>query len=502
MRPTVVLETEDRPEFNRDPSPDRGITSKRQSDQEAITLSQIDRSLKTPILFFVTAALIWLMIGTLFALIASSKMHIPTMMQHAEWSTFGRIRSAHLNAVAFGWVNNAIFALSIWIMARLCRSPIRHGGLMLVAGIFWNVGVGIGVIGILAGHLTSVEWLEMPPYVAPLLTVAYALIAIWGVLAFRFRRTDHVYVSQWYILAALFWFPWIYTIAQMMIFVYPVQGILQAVVNWWFGHNVLGLWMTPMGLAISYYLIPKILGKPIHSYYLSVVGFWSLALFYNWAGMHHLIGGPIPVWMASAGIVGSMMMFIPVIVSAINHHMTAAGSFRHIWNSPSLRFVVFGAMSYTAASAIGSLMALREVNVITHFTHFTVGHAHHGVYAFVTMTLFGGIYFMLPRITGTEWPSLLLTRVHFWCCAVGITVMVISLSIGGFLQGLQMNNAEIPFIDTVVHTLPYLKWRTFSGILLGIGHTAFFVHTAWMLVASTQQVPSGPHLMDAVPAEV
>ena len=266
-----------------------------------------------------------------------------------------------------------------------------------------------------------------------------------------------------------------------MILYLPARGVIQSLTNWWFAHNVLGLWLTPIGLGAAYYFIPKVLGKPIHSYYLSVLGFWSLALFYNWAGVHHLIGGPLPVWLVTAGIVGSVMMVIPVIVTAINHHLTVVGSFKQVWASPTLRFIVFGAMSYTLASMIGSLMAIRDVNVITHFTHFTVGHAHHGVYAFFAMVMFGSIYFMMPRLLKREWPSAVLIKVHFWGSAVGITVMVVALSIGGWIQGLEMNNPEIAFIDTVRNTIPWLQARSISGFMLTVGHIAFGINFAWML---------------------
>ncbi len=464
-----------------------------------MTLSQIDRSLKGSGIFFVSWACIWLLVGTLFALITSIKLQYPPFLSGYEWFTFGRVRAAHLNVVAYGWVNNALFAVGLWVMARLCKSPVRHKGMLYVAGSFWNLGLLLGVGGIFMGHNSAVEWLEMPTYVSPLLAVAYVLIGAWGVLAFWHRESDHVYVSQWYLLAAFFWFPWLYTIVQMLIFFTPMQGVMQSITHWWFAHNVLGLWMTPICVAIVYYILPKVLGKPIHSYYLSVVGFWSLALFYNWAGMHHLIGGPIPVWMISAGIVGSIMMFVPVIVTAINHHITAMGSLRDIWNSPSLRFIVFGAMNYTLSSAFGSLMALRSFNKITHFTHFTVGHAHHGAYGFVTMVLFGGIYFMLPRLLNREWPSAGLIRMHFWCCSSGIILMVVALSIGGWFQGLKMNNPNIPFLDIVRFTLPYLHARTLAGLLLLCGHVAFVVNVVWMLRGSYVRSETGPTLLSPVP---
>lgn len=480
--------------------------------QEKARLSEIDRSWRAPAIFFLTAAVLWLLLGTLFAVITSIKMHEPEFMALTkditpetpalqatvmrfidEGLTHGRARSAHLNSMIYGWANNAIFAVCLWIMARLCRVPVRHGGLLYAAGFFWNIGVGIGVAGILTGGLTSVEWLEMPMEVAPLLALTYAMIGLWGVLCFRYRDLGHVYVSQWYFLGALFWFPWLYMIAQIMILWVPAVGTVQSITNWWFAHNVLGLWLTPMGLGTIYYLLPKVLGRPIYSYYLSILGFWTLALFYNWAGVHHLIGGPIPVWLISAGTVASVMMVIPVVVTAINHHMTAAGNAGAVWASPTLRFTVFGAMNYTLVSLAGSAMALRDVNVVTHFTQFTVGHAHQGVYAFFTCVMFGGIYFMMPRLLNREWPSAALIRIHFWSVFWGMVLMLGALHLGGWIQGLQLNNADIPYtstelgVATIIDTLkPYLVARSLSGILLTVGHTVFAINFFWMLIGGRQ----------------
>jgi len=463
-------------------------------------LSEIDASAKWPVIVFLVSGLVWLLIGTAFALISSIKLHTPEFLGGYEWLTFGRARTAHLNTVIYGWSVNAAFAVAFWLMARLSRTRLRHPGLLLIAGCFWNLGVTIGVIGILAGDSTSIEWLEIPPYATPLLFVAYAFVGIWAVITFRFRKTEHIYVSQWYLLAALFWFPWLYSIAQIMLVFQPARGTVQALVNWWFAHNVLGLWFTPIGLAAAYYFIPKVLGKPIHSYYLSVLGFWSLAIFYNWAGVHHLIGGPVPAWVLSAGIAASLMMVIPVVVTAINHHLTMVGSFGVLRYSPTLRFVVFGAVNYTIVSLIGSAMAIRSVNEITHFTHFTVAHAHQGMYGFFTMVMFGAVYYILPRILLKEWPSAALIRTHFWAAAIGITLYWIDLSIGGWIQGVEMNNASIPFLDVVRHTLPWLWVRSLSGILLTVGHLAFAANVAWMLAAPRAAGATTPTLFQTPPA--
>jgi cytochrome c oxidase cbb3-type subunit 1 len=445
-------------------------------------LSEIDDSTKAPAMFFLCSAILWLIVGTVFALIASFKMHAPAFLGDSEWLTFGRARAAHLNTVVYGWSVNASFAVAMWLMARLSRSVVRHSGLLMLAGAFWNIGVTVGVYGILAGDATSIEWLEMPAYATPMLFVAYALIGAWAVITFRFGKSEHIYVSQWYILAALFWFPWLYSIAQIMLIFAPARGTVQALVNWWFAHNVLGLWFTPIGIAAVYYFLPKVLGKPIHSYYLSVLGFWSLAIFYNWAGVHHLIGGPVPAWVITAGIAASFMMVVPVVVTAINHHLTMIGSFQALKYSPTLRFIVFGAVNYTLSSLLGSLMADRGVSEVVHFTHAIVGHAHHGLYAFFTMVMFGSIYYILPRILHREWPSAKLISIHFWTCGIGILVYVVVMSIAGVKQGLGMNDANIAFLKIVEETVIYLKLRSYAGILITIGHIAFALNFAWMIL--------------------
>jgi cytochrome c oxidase cbb3-type subunit 1 len=273
------------------------------------------------------------------------------------------------------------------------------------------------------------------------------------------------------------WLPILYVIANLPFY----SGVTHAAVNWWYAHNLLTVWVTPAGLAAAYYFIPKVIGRPIHSYYLSLLGFWSFALFYNWNGIHHLIGGPLPTWLISVSVVASVLMFIPVITVAINHHLTMVGHFGKLKYSPTLRFVVFGAMCYTAVSFQGSIEALRSFNEITHFTHYTIGHAHLGLYAFFTMILFGAIYYIMPRLTRWEWPYPVLIKFHFWFVAFGIALYVVSMTVGGFLQGLYMNDASRPFMESVELTKPYLLTRSIAGVLILIGHL-FFIYLFYLMV--------------------
>jgi cytochrome c oxidase cbb3-type subunit I len=452
----------------------------------ALERARIDATCRQPVLVWMGCGVFWLLVGSILALTASIKMHSPEwLFPDVSWLTFGRVRAAHLGSVSLGWGFSMSIGVAVWQMCRLSRCELIYPKMLVVAAVIWNGAMVLGVGGILLGWMQSVEWLDMPPIVAPFFVTSLGIVAAWTVATFRNRREQHVYVTQWYLLGAMFWMPWLYTTAILLIFGVDVTilglrvqfgsatGVAQATTNWWFAHNVLGLWLTPIAVGTAYYLIPKVIGRPVYSYYLSVIGFWSLALFYSWAGMHHLIGGPIPAWMASASIVGSMMMLIPVAAVALNHHMTMKGHFRHLRYSPTLRFVVFGAIAYTAVSVQGSFESLKAVSAVAHFTHYTVGHAHLGAYGFFTMIMFGAAYYIMPRLTGREWASGRMIRMHFWLTATGIVLYFLALSIGGWFQGLALIDPDVPFIKIVQNTIPYLICRSVAGVVLTLGHIIF-----------------------------
>src|SRR5699024_2088767 len=263
---------------------------------------------------------------------------------------------------------------------------------------------------------------------------------------------------------------------------------------WWFAHNVLGLWMTPLGLAAAYYLIPKITGSQIYSYSLSLIGFWSLALFYSQVGVHHLIGGPVPTWLVTLSIACSVMMIIPVIAVAINHHVTVAPHWRMLIHSPTLRFVEIGALMYTLSSLQGSIEALPSVNTVAHFTHFTVGHAHLGVYGFIGFVMFGAIYFIMPRLMNWEWPYKWAISAHFWLVFVGFILYFWALTIGGWLQGLLLIDPSASFQASVEVTIPYLVVRSLGGTLMTIGHIIFATHFFVALRREGPQQTQAPKL--------
>lgn len=450
--------------------------------EQARLLATLDASCRRPVLVFLGSAVAWLLVGSTFALIASWKLHAPDLLADAAWLTFGRIRTAHLNAVAYGWSAMAAIGLLLWLVPRLTRAPLRGGPTLEAVGWGWNALVAAGIAAILTGRSTSVEWLEFPLPVALGLAGCFAVVAAAGLDALWRRQVDHIYVSLWYLTAVLVWFPVLYLTANLAIHGGLVSGVAQAMTNWWFAHNVLGLFVTPVALATLYYVLPKVIGRPIHSYHLSLVGFWALALFYNWAGLHHLVGGPVPMWAVTVGIVASMMMLIPVTTVAFNQHSTMRGHFHLLKSSPSLRFVVFGGVSYALVSVQGSFEALRGVSEVVHFTQYTVGHAHLGMYGFFSMMMFGGYYFALPRLTGREWPSPGLIRVHFWGSALGVAAYFLALTAGGVQQGLLLLDPAVPFLEVVRASLPWLQARSWAGLAMTVAHLAFAASVARMLL--------------------
>jgi cytochrome c oxidase cbb3-type subunit 1 len=426
---------------------------------------ELDQSARTPILYFLLSSVAWLVLGSLLGLLASLKLHHPDLLGQHDFLTFGKVRTLHLNIIAYGWLSFAGLGLALWMVPRMTR--VKLGGGRLVAGSLWNLGVSLGCAGILYGYSDGLEWLEFWWPIDTLLAVAGAMVAVPLFGAVLRSREKHLYVSMWYTVCAFIWFPVLFVIANSH---FLHSGVQQGIVNWWFAHNVLGLWVTPLGLGIIYYLLPKITGHPIASYQLSLFGFWGLALFYSQVGAHHLIGSAIPTWVANLSIVMSVGMAIPVITVAINHHVSA---FRHLHvlrKSVVLRFIVFGAVMYTISSLQGALHSLRTFNYVSHFTHWTVSHAHLGLYGFTSMVFFGGIYFALPRLLGRDWRRPNLINLHFWLAAVGVLIYAVALGIGGILQGLELRDPSSSFEASLRVTLPYLMTRSLGGTLMLASH--------------------------------
>jgi len=438
-------------------------------EEKRLEAPEIDASCRGPLLFVFTCGIAWLVIGLLLALISSIKLHAPGFLANCACLTLGRVRPAGINAVLYGFASQTGIGVLLWMMCRLGGTRIAFQNTLAIATALWNLGVAAGILGILGGGSTGFEWLEMPHYASSILFVSYTLTGFSTLSAFYFRREPSLYVSQWYLLTALFWFPWIYSAANLLLVVFPVRGVVQSIIDAWFTSNFLGLWLAPIGLGIIFYFIPKLSRRPLYSSTLAAFGFWTYAFFASWTGFAKLVGGPVPAWMASTGIVANVFLLVPLLSMVMNWHLTLRGTYPKARTDVTLRFLVFSAASFVVATLMNILLSLREVNAVTHLTYVEAAQVQLAVLGFVGMALLGSLYYIVPRLMQIEWPSARTVKIHFLCSAGGIGLIFVALTLGGLVQGFGINNPTAPFINVVKSTIPFVGLATLGQLVLLIG---------------------------------
>ncbi|CAN5345969.1 cbb3-type cytochrome c oxidase subunit I [soil metagenome] len=444
----------------------------------------IDRSTKLPVLFFLTSAVSWLLLATILGLIASVKIFEPGFLDW-DWLYFlhfGRLQPAFTNAFVYGWAFQVGLGVMIWLMARLCRSPLRNPWTLIVAGHFWNIGLTLGILGIFFGGNTSMEWLEFPPYVWPLMLVAYSIVAVWMIVMFRARRSDHVYISVWYLLGACVWFPWAYLTANVFLHVFEGVPVMSYGIAAWYKSTVTLLFFVPVGLASSYYIVPKITGRPIYNYQLASLGFWALAGLAGWAGYTQLMGGPIPVWMPALSSGAAILLLIPMGAVSLNFHFTTRGQHRLVESSPALRFTFMAGLAFSLWIFLKAIGATFPVSRFTQFTIATEGLDMLVLYGFFSMAMFGAIYYIVPRLVGCEWFSAKIIRNHFWFSVYGVGAITCVLYFGGLAQGASIDAWDRGQVGAVEISKAWLVGRTVAWIFLAYSNLMFLVHLTLMIL--------------------
>ncbi len=441
---------------------------------------EIDASAKWPVLVFFGSALLWLIIGGALQLAASIQLHTPAFLADCEWFTHGRIAPAAQNALVYGWGMNAGFAFALWLMARLSAAALRSAGWLMVAAVFWNLGVFLGLAGILGGYSTSYELLEMPSFASLLLLGSYLMIGVWAVTTFSVRNTEKVYASQWYILGAAFWFPWLFLVARLMLSTSPVNGVVQSIVNVWYVNGLLNLWFVPLALAAAYYFLPKILGKPIYDYYVAVIGFWWFAICSACSAGSRLIGGPVPAWVATLGSAASMLVIAAVVIIGVNLLGTLCGNFAKAQKSTTLRFIVLSIVGFMLAAALNFALSVRSFAEMAQFTFIPELRDWLLLYACFSTAMFGAAYFFLPRVTGKVWRAPVLISTHYAATALGVLALTVGLFVAGWKQGHQLNLSDVNFATITNEITPWLTYRSVALMLLSIGHLAFLINFVWI----------------------
>ncbi len=450
-------------------------------EQDALLRAGIDRSLRHPVMFFLTSGAAWLAVSIVLGIMASAKVHSPEFMSGCSLLTYGRVFPAHINALIYGWGFQAAFAVIIWLMARLSRKECTAAGIILAAGHVWNLGVAMGVVGILTGFSTGMPWMEFPAFAWPVLLISYFAIVIWSFIQFRVQPEGHVYISQWYILAAMIWFPWIFITANTLLHCLPGHPLMASGINAWYKSALMFLFFTPVALGSAYYLAPKVTGRPVYSYSLAKLGFWSLAIIAPWAGMQKLTGAPIPYFMPYLGAAATVLLFIPAIASAINILRTMMSSPETLAASPALRFTAAGIGGLALLGFSGVLLNLPDSTLpLTQFSLSGYGFEILALYGFFSFVMFGAVYFIVPRVTRREWLSRRLIKIHFLFSVYGIIAIVLFAILGGFEQGIGQEDWKQPWQSAADRAFPYAVGTTLAWCVILFANVFFFIHLALM----------------------
>lgn len=443
--------------------------------------TQIDRSLRHPVMFFFTSGAAWLAVALVLGVISSAKLYAPGFLGECSVLQYGRTFPAHMNALIYGWGAQAGFGVLVWLMARLSRQPSKNAGTLLVAGHIWNLGVTLGTIGILAGFGSGKNWMQFPTFVWPVLLLAYAAIAIWVMITFRVRRGDHTYVSQWYLLGAAIWFPWVYLTANLYVNVFDIHPLMAAAINAWFRFAMIFLFFTPIAIASIYYIVAKVTARPIYNSAYSMAGFWALAVIAPWAGMQTLMGAPIPVFLQYAGAAATILIAVPLIFTGVNVLKTVSGQQDAVAYSPSLRFTIAGTIGMLLLAGLSVLQGIPAAIKFTQFSIAGYGYDLLALYGFYSMCMFGAIYFIVPRITRREWLSASMIRIHFWWSIYGILFIVIFCTLlGAFQHGAAQANVDQPWQQVVSSVYPFAVGTTVAWCFILVSNLFFFVHLTLM----------------------
>jgi len=419
---------------------------------------------------FTLTSAVWFAAATSLGMIGAGYLIAPDFLANIEYIHFGRVRPMHVNAVLFGFVTPGLLAAAFYYFPKLLRTELFSHKLGVFSAIFWNITVAAGMIGIATGHTQGREYAELPWAVDIMVVISFSLVVFNLLMTIRRRQEPILFVSVWYTTAAVILTSLTYCLGNVIWKpdTGALLGIPDAILLWFYGHNIFGLLLTPMALGIAYYALPIATRSPLYSHTLSLLGFWSLIIVYTHIGTHHLLQVPVPTWLKTISIVDSIAMVIPVMIVLINLWYTVKGKLGDIHADIGAKFIFTGTIYYFFVNIQGSMMALPHVQRITHFNNWVVGHAHIGVLGFAGVTALGGIYFILPRITGRPLYSKFLADVQYWLVLIGITGFALVLTTVGLIQGNAWYNGETLY-RTLPEIQPYYILRASLGTFIMIG---------------------------------
>ena len=448
---------------------------------------------------FAIMTMVWAIVGMSVGLIIAAQLTWPVLNFDIPWFTYGRLRPLHTNAVIFAFGGCALFASSYYIVQRTCHVRLCSDRAAAFTFWGWQTVILAAAVTLPLGITTSKEYAELEWPIDILITV------VWVVYAYVFfgtilkRRVKHIYVSNW------FYGAFIITIAMLHIvnsIELPVSwlksysayaGVQDAMVQWWYGHNAVGFFLTAGFLGMMYYFVPKQAGRPVYSYRLSVVHFWSLIFVYIWAGPHHLLYTALPNWAQSLGMVMSLILLAPSWGGMINGIMTLSGAWHKLRTDPVLRLFIVSLSFYGMSTFEGPMMSIKTVNALSHYTDWVIGHVHSGALGWVAMISMASMYYLIPRLFGREIYSIKLIEVHFWTSTIGIVMYIVSMWVAGIMQGLMWRAVNddgtltYSFVETTQAMHPFYIVRFLGGLLFFSG-VLVMTYNLWKTIAGAQPV--------------
>jgi cytochrome c oxidase cbb3-type subunit 1 len=457
---------------------------------------------------FTIATMFWGVAAFLAGVYIALQLAFPQLNLDLPWTTFGRLRPLHTSAAIFAFGGNALLATSLYVVQRTCRASL-WGGPALASFLFWGYQffIVLAATGYILGITQSKEYAEPEWYTDLWLTFIWVIYLVIFVGTIMRRKEPHIYVANWFYLAFIVTIAMLHVVNNLAV---PVSffgtksyilwsGVQDALTQWWYGHNAVGFFLTAGFLGIMYYFIPKRADRPVYSYRLSIVHFWSLIFLYIWAGPHHLHYTALPDWAQSLGMMFSVMLWMPSWGGMINGLMTLSGAWDKLRTDPVLRFLVVAVGFYGMSTFEGPVMSIKPVNALSHYTDWGIGHVHSGALGWVAFVSFGALYFLVPRLWKREGLySLKLVEYHFWISTVGIVLYITSMWISGITQGLmwraydRLGFLQYSFVETVEAMHPYYLIRAGGGLLFLIG--------ALIMVVNLVKTARGTSAAEPVPA--
>jgi cytochrome c oxidase cbb3-type subunit 1 len=427
---------------------------------------------------FSIMAVVWGVVGMLVGVVIAAQLVWPELNLGLPWTSFGRLRPLHTNAVIFAFGGSALFASSYYVVQRTCQTRLFAGKLASFTFWGWQAVILAAAISLPLGYTSGKEYAELEWPIDILITIVWVSYAIVFFGTIAKRKIKHIYVANW------FYGSFIITVALLHIVnsaAIPAgfmksysayAGVQDAMVQWWYGHNAVGFFLTTGFLGMMYYFVPKQAERPVYSYSLSIVHFWALIFTYMWAGPHHLHYTALPDWVSSLGMVFSLLLFAPSWGGMINGIMTLSGAWHKLRTDPILRFLIVSLSFYGMSTFEGPMMSIKTVNALSHYTDWTVGHVHSGALGWVGLVSMGTLYFLVPRLFGQkQMYSIKAIELHFWMATIGIVLYITALWIAGVMEGLMWRainpdgTLAYTFIESVKAKYPYYIIRLLGGLL-------------------------------------